>query len=86
MIKDPVIVAFAIGLGLGIGWLIIDILDKTSRGFRRGFRKIKCKCGFHAPSGRYEPAVGGRDVMRCLYCDIVVHYVERTKGSLRRSG
>lgn len=85
MIKDPMIIAFAIALGLAIGWLIIDMLDKTSRGFRNGFRKLKCKCGFHAPSGKFLPAVGARDVMRCLYCDDVVYEVKRTKNSLGRT-
>ena len=85
MIKDPVVITFTILMVLAIGWLLIDLLNKTNRGFRKGFRSMKCKFGIHAPSGRFAPAIGGRDVMRCLYCDEIVYEVKRTKNSLRRS-
>lgn len=35
------------------------------------WRKIKCLFGFHAPDA-VRAEVGGRNVQRCLYCDVVV--------------
>jgi len=84
MNKDPVVITLAIAFGLALGWIIVGVFNKSSRGFRITYRKLKCACGFHAPSGRFVPAIGGRDVMRCDYCDKVVCAVERTKDSLRR--
>lgn len=84
MISDTTLAIFVIAFGIALGWVIIDLLWRASRRFRKATRWIGCKCGFHAPSGHFEPAVGGRDVQRCLYCDVVVFEVQRTKGSLRR--
>jgi len=85
MITDPVVGALVLAFGLALGWFIITTLWYGSRKFRKGTRWIACKCGFHKPSGTFVPAIGGRDVDRCLYCDHVVFEIQRTKGSLRRS-
>lgn len=84
MITDPIVFALSVAFGLALGWAITHMLWRASYGWRRFWRKVGCKCGIHAPSGRYVPAVGGRDVMRCDYCDCIVYEVERTKNSLRR--
>jgi hypothetical protein len=84
MISDGVIAALALALGLSLAWVIVGTLNASHRGFRRLTRWVKCKLGFHAPSGSYVPAVGGRNVERCLYCDDVVGEVKVTKDSIRR--
>ena len=84
MVSDPTIIALAVGIGLLAGLAVLHIMYHASRGFQRAVRKAKCACGFHAPSGQFQPAVGGRDVMRCLYCDQVVYEVQRSKESLKR--
>jgi hypothetical protein len=85
MTDDPVVGALAVAFGIALGWLIISTLWQFSRGFRKATRWVTCKFGFHAPSGSFVPAVGGRDVDRCMYCDHVVFEIKRTKGSLRRT-
>lgn len=85
MIVDTYIIVLAIAMGLACGWALITLLWGASRGFRKATRSLGCKLGYHAPSGRFEPAVGGRSVQRCLYCDCVVYEVKVTKNSLRRT-
>ena len=85
MLTDPVTAALAIAFGVALSWVIIMVLHKSSYMFRKAVRSIQCRCGSHAPSGTYEAAPGGRDVMRCLYCDCVVNVIQRTKDSLRRT-
>jgi hypothetical protein len=84
-LNDPVAAALAIAFGIALGWMIINLIFHSNRTFRNGVRAIKCRCGFHAPSGSFKPAIGGRDVMRCLYCDDIVYEVQRTKNNLRRT-
>ena len=83
-LNDPVVFTLVIAFGLAAGWLLITFLSSSSTGFRRWIRKVKCSAGFHAPSGHFLPAIGARDVMRCLYCDQIVYEVKRSKESLRR--
>lgn len=83
--SSSVTLALIVAVGLACGWGLIVIIWNASRGFRKVTRVVACKCGFHAPSGQFVPAVGGRDVMRCLYCDEVVYEVKRSKESLRRT-
>jgi hypothetical protein len=42
-------------------------------------RRIGCLFGRHTP-GPVQPAVGGRNVQRCDWCDKVVREYEVTKG------
>lgn len=84
MIKDPVIFALAVAFGLVLGWLMITTLWTSNRKLRLLIRKVGCKCGFHAPSGHFEPSIGARDIMRCDYCDQIIYEVKRTKASIRR--
>jgi len=84
MINDPVMAAVALAFGLAMASVLIGVLNASHRGFRRTTRKVKCLLGFHAPSGTYVPAVGGRNVERCLYCDDVVAEVMVTKDNIRR--
>jgi hypothetical protein len=75
-----------IAFGLALGWAIIWSLACFGiRPFRKAIRWLACKCGHHVPSGKFVPAVGARDVERCLYCNDVVAEIKRTQGSLRRS-
>ena len=84
MISDGAMAALALAFGLALAWVLVGMLHATHRGFRRGTRWVRCKLGFHAPSGSYVPAVGGRNVERCLYCDDIVAEVKVTKNNIRR--
>lgn len=76
--------AIAIGSGLFTAFLFITVFHATSRKFRIFTIKVKCMFGFHKPSGKFVPAVGGRNVQRCLYCDVVTQEVAVTKNNVRR--
>jgi len=82
--SDPVILAVIIGSGLFLAWLFITVAHATSRKFRIMVRKGKCRMSFHVSSGKFEPAIGGRNVMRCLYCDHVMQEIAVTKDNVRR--
>jgi hypothetical protein len=85
MLNDPASLAIVIAFGFAAGWVLIQILYRSSYAGRRIIRKILCALGSHAPSGHFSPAVGGRNIMRCLYCDRVVREISVTKESIRRT-
>lgn len=81
---DPVMWAVIGGSAIFIGFLWITLWHASSRVFRNRLRRIKCWFGTHKPTGVFEPAVGGRNVMRCLYCDKVTREIQVTKDNVRR--
>jgi uncharacterized membrane protein YqiK len=81
---SPVIISVIIGSGIALAWFFIMTMYATSRKFRIMIRKTKCRMNFHVSSGKFEPAIGGRNVMRCLYCDCVMQEVAVTKDNVRR--
>jgi hypothetical protein len=82
MVSDPIIISLLTAIAFMIAWVLVFHVE--GRTLSRIGRSIKCMCGKHAPSGVFVPAVGGRDIQRCLYCDDVVVEVKRTKESIRR--
>lgn len=75
-LSDPIALALGVSFGVAVGWILIEWLRRTPN--------LRCKIGLHNPSERFEPAIGGRDVMRCTRCNDIIYEVQRTKGSLRR--
>jgi hypothetical protein len=84
MTNDPVIFALGVALGIASAYVLINVFHQCSYGFRRWWRKVMCNMGSHAPTGTFEPAFGGRNVQRCLYCDTIVYEVQVTKNQVRR--
>ena len=76
MISDATVGALAIAAGLAAAWALIQMLQN--------WRRVKCWFGYHAPSGKFVPSVGARNVQRCLYCDKVVAEVKVSQGQVRR--
>jgi hypothetical protein len=85
MENDAVTWAVVGGSAIFIGFLYITVFHATSRKARTIGRRIKCWFGTHKPTGVFEPAIGGRNVMRCLYCDKVTREIKVTKDNIRRT-
>ncbi len=75
--EHAIISALVALLGFATGYWLTGYLTKYRR--MRMRRWIACKFGRHVP-GPVKPAVGGRNVQRCEWCDRVVHEYQITPG------
>ena len=65
-----------------LGWSLTNIFSSSYKRHRI-MRRIGCFFGRHVP-GRVQPAIGGRNVQRCDYCDKIVREHNVTKDQVRR--
>lgn len=84
--NETIMAVLAIAAGGILGFIVISVLYVYVSSYRlkRLLRSAKCKLGVHAPSGRYDPVTGGREIMRCLYCDEIVYEVTVTREGIMR--
>ena len=75
--------AIIVGSVLLTFWFVGMVAFNGSRRWFRFRKRIACVFGKHIPNTP-EAAVGGRQIQRCLYCDVVVSEFTVSIDSIRR--
>lgn len=81
---DLALLAIGVGMVLITFWFFGMCLFAGSRRWFNFRKRIGCVFGKHSP-GTLQPAVGGRQVQRCLYCDRIISEFTVSIDSVRRS-
>jgi hypothetical protein len=77
----PTWIAIIGGLCFLVGYLFAGYVTRYK--LVRFKRWVNCKIGNHVP-GRIQPAVGGRNIQRCDWCDVVVREYQVSQADAKR--